>query len=319
MARSTLRATSLSPSRLPGWVSYHQGRCTRRSRRRTRRQAPQGALNRKSTLRFSSRTRSSAGLQIHSALNVRRRLSTRGWCRVKALLTRLRGAPQRGYDRAHSIDIQEGEPMAKAVPVAMTPVAAVVRHVEWLEFALAAARDEETRRRERLAQATDKNREKRTVRLAEVTAEVRELGALVQGLKNLQARPAAASRPAGTRRRSQASAAKSRASSKTAAATRPAAAAAATRPAAAAAATPKASTAVRPRASATKPRASAAKPKPTTAAKPKAATAAKPKAASAKPKTARSTKPRTSAAKPATTRAAKPATRRRAARPSAPS
>ena len=40
--------------------------------------------------------------------------------------------------------------MAKDDPAAMTPVAAVARHLEWLEFALAAARDEETRRRERL-------------------------------------------------------------------------------------------------------------------------------------------------------------------------
>jgi len=243
-------------------------------------------------------------MQIHSALHVRRRRSTRGWCCVKALLTWLRGAPQGGYDRAHSIDTQEGEPMARAVLVAMTPVAAVVRHVEWLEFALAAARDEETRRRERLAQATDKNREKRTVRLAEVTAEVRELGALVQGLKNLQARPAA------TRRRSKAAAAKSRASSKTAAAKRPAAAAAATRPAAVAATTPKATAAPKPKAT------RAARPKAAAAARPKAATAVKPKAAAAKPKTARTAKPRTSSAKPAATRAAKPATRRRAARPS---
>jgi hypothetical protein len=183
--------------------------------------------------------------------------------------------------------------MAKAVQVAITPVAAVVRHIEWLEFALAAARDEETRRRGRLSHATDKNREKRTVRLAEVTAEVRELEALVGGLKDLQARPASASRQTGPRRRSKASAAKPRASSKTAATTRPAAAVAATRPAAAAAATPKA----------------------TTAAKPKTL-AAKPKATAAKPKRPRSTKPKTSAAKPTTTRAAKPATRRRPARPS---
>lgn len=187
--------------------------------------------------------------------------------------------------------------MAKDDPVAMTPVAAVVRHVEWLEFALAAARDEETRRRDRLAQATDKNRGKRTARLAEVSAEVRELGALVQGLKNLQARQAVASRSAGTRRRSQA--AKSRTSSKTATAARPAAAAAAT---------PKATSAAKQSTPAAK--ASAAKPK---------AAAAKPKAIAAKPKTARSTKPRASSAKPAATRAAKPATRRRAARPSAPS
>jgi translation initiation factor IF-3 len=188
--------------------------------------------------------------------------------------------------------------MAKDDPVAMTPVAAVVRHVEWLEFALAAARDEETRRRDRLAQATDKNRGKRTARLAEVSAEVRELGALVQGLKNLQARQAVASRSAGTRRRSPA-AAKSRTSSK---------AATGARPAAAAAATPKPTTAAKSSSPAAK--ASAAKPK---------AAAAKPKAIAAKPKTARSTKPRASSAKPAATRAAKPATRRRAARPSAPS
>ena len=210
-------------------------------------------------------------------------------------------------------NISLGDPMAKDDPVAMTPVAAVGRHIEWLEFALAAARDEETRRRDRLARATDKNRDRRTVRLAEVSAEVRELGALVQGLKNLQDRPAAASRSAGTRRRSKAPAAKRRASSRSAAAARPAAAAAATRPAAVAAATRKA-------ASATRPSASASKPKARTAAKPKATAAAKPKAtAAAKPKTARSTKRRTSAAKPAATRATKPATRRRAARPSAPS
>ncbi len=76
--------------------------------------------------------------------------------------------------------------MAKGDPVPMTPAAAVARHVEWLEFALAAARDEETRRKGRLDKASDKNRDKRTSRLAEVTAEVRELGALVTGLKALQ-------------------------------------------------------------------------------------------------------------------------------------
>ena len=95
------------------------------------------------------------------------------------------GTPERGSRGAMigriRIDPSQGDQMANDDPVAMTPVAAVVRHVEWLEFALAAARDEEARRRERLGRATDKNREKRTVRLAEVTAEVRELGALVQG------------------------------------------------------------------------------------------------------------------------------------------
>jgi hypothetical protein len=81
--------------------------------------------------------------------------------------------------------------MAHDDAAAMTPAAAVARHLEWLEFALAAARDEETRRRDRLGRATDKNRDRRTARLAEVTAEVRELGALVTGLKELRSRPAA--------------------------------------------------------------------------------------------------------------------------------
>jgi hypothetical protein len=78
--------------------------------------------------------------------------------------------------------------MATDNPKAMTPTAAVARHLEWLEFALAAARDEEVRRQGRVERATDKNRQKRTVRLAEVTAEVRELAALVSGLKDLQAK-----------------------------------------------------------------------------------------------------------------------------------
>src|SRR5436309_534461 len=76
-------------------------------------------------------------------------------------------------------------------PKPMSPTAAVARHVEWLEFALAAARDEEVRRQGRLDRATSKNREKRTVRLAEVSAEVVELAALVTGLKNLRGQGAA--------------------------------------------------------------------------------------------------------------------------------
>jgi hypothetical protein len=188
--------------------------------------------------------------------------------------------------------------MAKDVPAAMTPVAAVARHVEWLEFALAAARDEETRRRERLGRATNKNREKRTVRLAEVTAEVRELAALVQGLKGLQAGPTTASRPVTARRRKAASATKRTS-------TRKPAAAASARPAAAAAAAPKATSAAKPKTART------AKPK-TSSAKPAATRAAKPAAT-------RTAKPATRAAKPATTRAAKPATRRRRSRPSSPS
>ena len=72
-----------------------------------------------------------------------------------------------------------------------TPEAALARHLEWLEYALAAARDEEARRTGRLERATPKNREKRTIRLAEVSAEVGELDALVRGIKALQAKAAA--------------------------------------------------------------------------------------------------------------------------------
>jgi hypothetical protein len=215
-------------------------------------------------------------------------------------------------------NIPEGDPMAKDDPAAMTPVAAVVRHVEWLEFALAAARDEEARRRERLGRANDKNREKRTIRLAEVTAEVRELGALVQGLKNLQAGPAAASRSTGTRRRSKAPARKSTTRSKAAASARPAAAAAAA-PMATASAKPRAKAAPKPKATASAtPRAKAASsPRAATAAKRKATSAAKPRAtAAAKPKTSQRARPKTTSAKPATSRTTKRAPQRRGAGPS---
>jgi hypothetical protein len=188
--------------------------------------------------------------------------------------------------------------MAKDVPAAMTPAAAVTRHVEWLEFALAAARDEETRRRERLGRATDKNREKRTVRLAEVTAEVRELAALVQGLKGLQTKRPTASKPAATRRRKASSAAKRTTTRKPAAVSAP--------PAAAAAAAPKAT--------------SAAKPKTTRTTRPKTSTA-KPAATrgAAKPAATGTAKPAARAAKPTATGAANSATRRRGSRPSSPS
>ena len=89
--------------------------------------------------------------------------------------------------------------MANADPKPTPPAAAVARHLEWLEYALNAARDEETRRKGRLERATDKNRDKRSVRLAEVRAEVRELDALVKGIKELNARPAASTRKAAPR------------------------------------------------------------------------------------------------------------------------
>jgi hypothetical protein len=97
--------------------------------------------------------------------------------------------------------------MATPDATSMTPAAALARHLEWLEYALAAAREEEDRRRGRLSKATSKNRDKRAARLAEVSSEVVELSALVQGIKSLQAaaarpKPAASSR--GARRSSSA-------------------------------------------------------------------------------------------------------------------
>ena len=85
--------------------------------------------------------------------------------------------------------------MAKDDSGAPTPAAAVARHLEWLEYALDAAREEETRRSGRLERASDKNREKRTIRLAEVTAEIRELEALLAGLRDLEARANGSSAP----------------------------------------------------------------------------------------------------------------------------
>jgi hypothetical protein len=185
--------------------------------------------------------------------------------------------------------------MATDSPKPMSPTAAVARHLEWLEFALAAARDEEARRKGRLDKATSKNRDKRTVRLAEVSAEVVELSALVTGLKTLRG-PGAA--PSSKRRATTRSSTGSRraAGQKRGTASSVAAAAsagAATAAPKATAAAPKAATA---RKAAPKPRAaSAAKPRATTAAKPRATTARKTTRAGSKPSTARTRKPRTAA------------------------
>ncbi len=171
--------------------------------------------------------------------------------------------------------------MATDSPKPMSPTAAVARHLEWLEFALAAARDEEARRKGRLDKATSKNRDKRTVRLAEVSAEVVELSALVTGLKNLRG-PGAA--PATKRRTTTPPSAGSR---RTAVRGRG--------PATAKKATPK------PRASA------ASKPRASAASKPRATTARKSTRAASKPSPTRTRKPRPSAgtapanAAPATT------------------
>jgi hypothetical protein len=152
--------------------------------------------------------------------------------------------------------------MATDSPKPMSPTAAVARHLEWLEFALAAARDEEARRKGRLDKATPKNRDKRTVRLAEVSAEVVELSALVTGLKNLRGPGATAKKAA----------AKPRAS-------------AASKPRAASASTPRAASATKPRATtARKTTRSASKSSTTRTRKPRAAAASAP--ASATPATA---------------------------------
>jgi hypothetical protein len=139
--------------------------------------------------------------------------------------------------------------MATDSPKPMSPTAAVARHLEWLEFALAAARDEEARRKGRLDNATPKNLDKRTVRLAEVSAEVVELSALVTGLKNLRG-------PGATTRKVTA------------------------KPRASAASKPRAASASKPRvASATKPRATTARKTTRAASKPSTARTRKPRAA----------------------------------------
>jgi hypothetical protein len=159
--------------------------------------------------------------------------------------------------------------MATDTPKPMTPTAAVARHLEWLEYALAAARDEETRRQGRLDKATPKNREKRIIRLAEVSAEVVELGALVTGLKGLQTKSAPARKPRAT----------ARAKPKAAAAKAPA-----VRAAAATAPTAKPRTAAAPKA------------RTTSAAKPRATSARKTTRTRSKPSTGRTRKPRAATA-----------------------
>jgi hypothetical protein len=176
--------------------------------------------------------------------------------------------------------------MATDSPKPMTPTAAVARHLEWLEYALAAARDEQVRRQGRLDKSTAKNRDKRGIRLAEVTAEVVELSALVTGLKGLQGKSAAPARkPRAT----------SGARRKTAAAKAPAAGTAA------AVAKPRAKTAAKPRA------ASAPKPRTTAVSKAGASAASKPRASVAsKPRTTTARKTTRTRAKPSTTRTRKP-------------
>ena len=110
------------------------------------------------------------------------------------------------------------EPLATTVSTrstvsrgAITPALALARHVEWLDFALAAARSEETWRAARLKKATKKTLDKRTSRLAEVRDEIAELAALIQAIRRLK--PSVADP-----RKATAAAAKPRVSASTAAA-----------------------------------------------------------------------------------------------------
>jgi hypothetical protein len=170
------------------------------------------------------------------------------------------------------------EPLATTVSTrstvsrgAITPALALARHVEWLDFALAAARSEETWRAARLKKATKKTLDKRTSRLAEVRDEIAELAALIQAIRGLK--PSAASRStAGAAKPRAAGAAKPRATGarkRTAAAPKPSASASA----AAASTTATRAATARKRSTTAKPAAS----KPAATKKP-AATAKKPSA-----------------------------------------
>ncbi|HEV7809274.1 MAG TPA: hypothetical protein VGO64_01640 [Candidatus Limnocylindrales bacterium] len=79
-----------------------------------------------------------------------------------------------------AVDRAEGSPI--------TPAAALKRHFDWLEYALGAAKSEETWRAGRFEKATNANREKRTRRLADVREEIDELTALLQALRDLESR-----------------------------------------------------------------------------------------------------------------------------------
>jgi hypothetical protein len=84
-------------------------------------------------------------------------------------------------------------PAPSATPASapgISPTDALARHLDWLDFALGAAKSEESWRKDRLAKATKKNRAKREARLTDVTAEIEELTALLAGIRELKARPA---------------------------------------------------------------------------------------------------------------------------------
>jgi hypothetical protein len=111
--------------------------------------------------------------------------------------THARGGTMTEQPAARTKASTASQPAAK-----MTPEAALARHIEWLEFALAAARSEETWRAGRLEKATKRNRDRRATRLVEVRDEIEELSALLAAIRDLQRRSArpAATKPAATKR-----------------------------------------------------------------------------------------------------------------------
>jgi len=188
------------------------------------------------------------------------------------------------HRREYAGDFEEGDDMTEPTTAVITPAAALARHIEWLEFALAAARSEETWRAGRLEKATKKSRDKRALRLAEVRDEIAELTALIDGIRGLRAGATSRSTSTSTRRR------------------------AAARPAAGARKRP--SSASKPRSSATTP-AAAATSAPTATATP-AATAGSGKVAPVASATAKRSTANRSTAKASTV---KSATRKPAATP----
>jgi hypothetical protein len=106
---------------------------------------------------------------------------------------------------ARKAEAVQAPPAIDAPARPITPTIALARHLEWLEYALGAARAEEGWRRTRLGKASKGNLDKRETRLADVVAEIAELSALILGLRDLQRRAASKStsgRPSAPRTRS---------------------------------------------------------------------------------------------------------------------
>src|SRR4051794_7368314 len=112
---------------------------------------------------------------------------------------RLSSGEYRGETMTEERAAAGGGAAASAAPAnssgPITPATALQRHVEWLEFALAAARSEEAFRVGRLDKASKKNRQKRSSRLTDVRDEIEELSALVRAIHDLQVPTTSATTP----------------------------------------------------------------------------------------------------------------------------